>query len=307
MPGHMDLYRVRGPVFAGIERPREATLISVLGAPLESTATYRPGQRRAPRSVREASENIESNGYYVRGLYIEDVPLYDEGDISLPPGDAAEGVERVRRVVSELVSEGRIPVLIGGEHTVTLGAYKGLIDAGLRPCMVVFDAHLDLRDEYMDLKLSHATVMRRIAEIRGESRLLFIGTRAYSRGEYEHAARLERVKLIEARDLQLVGMANATSWAVDFISDCRHVYVSIDMDVYDPAYAPGVGNPEPGGLGPVEVLGFIARLIDHRVVGADLVEVTPDYDPTGATSVLAAKTLQELLLALEASRRRVSS
>ncbi|MCE4613153.1 MAG: agmatinase [Desulfurococcales archaeon] len=304
MARYLDLYTVRGPVFAGIEKPREATYISILGAPMEATATYRAGQRRAPRAVRESSENIESNGYQVRGLYIEDVGLYDEGDISLPPGDPVESLERVRRVVAEIASEGRIPVVIGGEHTVTLGSYRGLVEAGLRPCIVVLDAHLDLRDEYMDVRLSHATVMKRVLELLGRSRMLFIGSRAYSREEAELAEGLDSIRVIESRDLALVGMANAASWAIEFLSDCRHLYLSIDMDVYDPAYAPGVGNPEPGGLGPAEVLGFIARIVDERLVGADLVEVTPDYDPSGVTSVLAAKTVQELLLAIEASRRR---
>ena len=307
MGRYLDLYMVRGPLFAGIDKPRERTYISVLGAPMEATVTYRAGQRRAPRAIRESSENIESSGYQVKGLYIEDVALYDEGDIALPPGDPAESLERVRRVVAEIASEGRLPVVIGGEHTVTLASYKGLVEAGLRPCMLVLDAHLDLRDEYMDVRVSHATVMRRVSELLGESRMVFIGSRAYSREEAELASRLGNIRVIEARDLALVGMANAASWATDFLSGCRHLYISIDMDVYDPAYAPGVGNPEPGGLGPAEVLGLIARVTDERLVGADLVEVTPDYDPSGVTSILAAKTLQELLLAVEASRRRKPS
>ena len=303
MAGLIDLYRVRGPLFAGIDSRRERTRYSVVGAPLDATASYRKGQRWAPRSIREASENIESNGYYARELTIEEAGVYDEGDIALPHGDASEAVRRIAGVVGEIASEGRVPVVLGGEHTVTLGSLEGLARAGVRPCVLVLDAHLDLRSEYMGEEVSHATVMRRILERVHPEMLVYIGPRAYDREEVSIASSRSGVEVIYAWEVERVGPVNAGSRARNLLGDCSEVYISIDMDVYDPAYAPGVGTPEPPGLRSREVFRILREIVDHRVVGIDLVEVTPHYDCGSVTSVLAAKTLQEVILLVESSRR----
>ena len=303
--GIIDLYRVRGPLFAGIQSRRENTVYSILGAPLDATASYRRGQGLAPRYIREASENIESNGYYVRGLMIEDVSPYDEGDIALPIGDVGEALSRIGRVVREIVAEGRIPIVIGGEHTITLGTLTGFIQNNITPCLIVFDAHLDLRRDYMGEELSHATVMRRIIERVRPTRILYIGVRAYATEEISLIESMAGIEVIYSWEVDRIGPANAGARARIFLEECNHTYISIDMDVYDPSHAPGVGNPEPPGLRARDVLRLLVEVVDERVRGLDLVEVTPPYDATGITGVLAAKTLQEALLAIEAARRSV--
>lgn len=293
-----DLFLVRRPlVFGGFEVERGRARFSLLGFPFDSTSSHRSGQRYGPLFVREASMNIESNGYVATG-FVEDVPVYDEGDLAVVHGDVVESVERLSKVVAELVGEGRRVVVIGGEHVATIGVIKGYRAGGFKPCLLVFDAHLDLRYEYLGVKYSHASTFRRVLEILGDTELVYVGVRAYSREEMELAKSKPGVTVITPRNLELLGLANIVAGVRRSLARCESVYVSIDMDVYDPSQAPGVGNPEPGGLTSRELLPIIANTVDERVVGLDLVEVAPPYDAGGVTSVLAAKTLQEALIAL---------
>jgi len=296
--GLRELYLVRRPlVFGGFEVDRGRARFSLIGFPFDSTSSHRSGQRYGPLFVREASMNIESNGYSVDG-FIEDVPVYDEGDLAVVHGDPVESVERLSKVVSEVVGEGKRVVVIGGEHVATIGVIRGLRALGVKPCILAFDAHLDLRFEYLGVKYSHACVMRRALEILGDIQLTYVGVRAYSREELEIARSKRNIEIITVRAVETLGLANVVAQVRRSLSKCESIYVTIDMDVYDPSHAPGVGNPEPGGLSARELLPVVAGVIDERVVGIDVVEVTPPYDQGGVTSVLAAKTLQEALIAL---------
>ncbi|MEB3773406.1 MAG: arginase family protein, partial [Desulfurococcales archaeon] len=231
MPGVIDLYRVRGPLFAGIEGRRDRAVYSIIGAPLDATSSYRKGQRWAPRYIREASENIESNGYYVRGPVIEDLAMYDEGDIALPHGDAREAVDRIERVIGEVAGEDRVPVVLGGEHTITLGVLRGLMAAGYSPCVLVLDAHLDLRNDYMGEEVSHATVFRRVLEQVHPDKIVYVGVRAFSEEEAEIAESRGEVEVLYSWDVERMGPINAGTRARLVLSGCRHIYISIDMDV----------------------------------------------------------------------------
>ncbi|MDM7274941.1 MAG: agmatinase [Thermoprotei archaeon] len=295
--GYVDLYVVRRPLtFAGIEGDRGRALFSVVGVPFDSTSTHRTGQRYGPLFVREASMNIESNGYSVEG-FIEDVPFYDEGDVGVVHGSVGVTIDRVSKVVSEIAGEGRVPVVIGGEHTITLGVIRGLKATGLRPCVLAFDAHFDLRLNYLSNTLSHACTMRRVLEELGGVNIAFIGVRGFDREELSFANGNPQITYYTPRTLESMGVASVVSEVKKFLSECGELYITVDMDVYDPAYAPGVGNPEPGGLTSREALPMLAALVDERVVGLDVMEVTPQYDVGGVTSMLAAKTLQEALIA----------
>ncbi|MFN4046401.1 MAG: agmatinase [Acidilobaceae archaeon] len=294
--GYVDLYVVRRPLtFAGIEGDRGKALFSIIGVPFDSTSTHRTGQRYGPLFVREASMNIESNGYSVEG-FIEDVPLYDEVDVGVVHGSVSATIDRVSKVVSEIAGEGRIPVAIGGEHTISLGVIRGLKASGLRPCVLVFDAHFDLRMNYLSNVLSHACTMRRVLEELGSVNIAYLGVRGFDREELSFAGGNPQIKYFTPRTLESTGVTSVVHQVKKFFSECREIYITIDMDVYDPAYAPGVGNPEPGGLTSREVLPALAALVDERVIGLDIVEVTPQYDIGGITSMLAAKTLQEALI-----------
>ncbi|MGC9071983.1 MAG: agmatinase [Acidilobus sp.] len=277
--------------FAGIEG-NEKSKYRIVGVPFDSTTSYRPGTRFAPDYIRQAASALESNSYFLKDVYLEDAAPYDEGDVVVSIGDAVETLSRVQAVVEEVSGRG-IPVLLGGEHTITLGAYRAL--AHLRPCLVVFDAHLDLRDEYLGLKVGHATFMRRLVEKAPPPRIFYLGSRAFSREELEATRRLN-VSIRAAQDFLSLGPVNVASSVISELRECDSIYISVDMDVFDPAFAPGVGNPEPLGLTPLDVLTVINRVVDERLAGADVVEVSPPYDTGGVTSALAAKALLEIIL-----------
>jgi len=306
MAGYRDLYVAKRPLtFAGVEHVEGKPGYIVLGVPFDSTASYRSGQRFAPMAIREASVNLEGNGYMLDG-FVDDVNLYDEGDIIVPHGNVHEMLSRVSRVVREVAEDAATPVLIGGEHTVTLGALRGLAEAGVKPCVVSLDAHFDLRSEYMGERYSHASWLRRAVEELGVKAVV-VGVRAYDKEELGYAEVSDSVSYIPAWAVRTLGVKATGLRVKSFLAECREAYLTIDMDFFDPAYAPGVGNPEPGGLDVHQGLQLIAEIASTATLkGMDIVEVTPHYDQSGASSLLAAKTLQQALIAhwLAASRRR---
>ena len=278
--------------FAGIEgSPRSR--YRIVGVPLDSTTTYRPGARFGPDAVRVAAAALESNSAFVKGVYLEDAAPYDEGDVVVPVGDVAETLRRVEAVVRGLRDEGGIPILIGGEHTITLGALRALSDA--EPCVVMFDAHYDLRPDYLGVRVSHATFMRRALEQAKVRDLVYVGVRAYAREEEQYASDRGFLTFKAPLDFMTLGPANISSAISQRLSKCGSVYITVDMDVFDPSYAPGVGNPEPMGPSPYEVLTIINRLVDGRLAGMDVVETDPTHDPSGITAALAAKVIIEAI------------
>ncbi len=292
-----DLYVVTRPlVFAGISARFSEAKFAVMGAPLDDTTSYRPGTRFAPNAIREASMNIESNGLLLPRAFIESVPLTDIGDIALSHGLTSENILRIERVVREVMVDGKKPVVIGGEHTVTLGVLRGLKSVGYRPCLVVFDAHFDLREEYLGNRLSHACVMRRVLEEGLAGRIVFVGVRAYSLEELLYADNNNNIEYFTSLDVTRLGPLNIASRIKNSLENCESLYVSVDIDGLDPSIAPGTGTPEPLGLSFLELLRILGGIIDSRIVGADLVEVNPLVDCGNITSITAARILQEILL-----------
>jgi len=290
--------------FGGVQSEPEDAEFIVIGVPFDSTASYRPGTRFAPSTVRQAAANIE---FYSprRGLDIENTKIHDLGDV-MTVADPRRQVNIVADVADNVVSTfpSTVPVFIGGEHTVTYGIVKGIRTArGTSPCLIVLDAHLDLRDEFMGDKFSHACVLRRIIDDRLVDSVLVLGARAFVKEEAEYSveANVSRVDALVFRRGEWKKVIDVLRGTLDACSS--HLHVSIDMDVYDPAYAPGVGNPEPEGLTPTEVfdiihyIGGLARERGLRV-SLDVVETNPLVDTSGVTSVLAAKTIVEYIAAL---------
>jgi len=272
----------------------------LIGAPLDRTTTYRSGTAEGPRAVREASRSLESYSLAL-DRDLEDAGLYDAGDIEFRPGaPLEEDLAGIEQAVAELAGRGLVPVVIGGEHLVTLPVYRALAARGGGaewPVVLHYDAHADLRREYEGAHLSHATVLRRVAELAGGRRLWQFGLRSGEREEMAWGrANVNRPAgtLLEATREALTAAAG------------HRLYLTVDIDVLDPAQAPGTGNPEPGGPAAdelfevVRVIGQAARAgaagggID--LVGADLVEVSPGLDPSGRTQVVAAKILRELII-----------
>lgn len=265
----------------------------VVGVPFDGTSSYRPGSRFGPRAVREASNNIEAYSLKAkRGLTSGEI--FDMGDIDVIYGNTKETLKRVELVAKEILEAKKMPILIGGEHTLTYGSIKALKDGIL---VIHFDAHMDLRDSYMGEKLTHCTVMRRISEIVGSDAIIQLGIRSCSKEEHEFAE--GRIVQFSSYDIQREGVQSIMGSAKKLLSSFDGVYLTIDMDILDPAYAPGVGNPEPGGLSFSTLLELVLGISEasKKVVGVDVVEIVPKYD-NGSTAVSAAKIIFELLCTL---------
>lgn len=273
----------RGPLsFLGSEADFDSAKFIVIGAPLDVTGTFRPGYRDGPTAIRMASSQLETYSFRY-SLDAEDVPIHDIGDLNVGL-DVNQGVEIIEDTVAQVRSSAKIPLVLGGEHTITFGSFLG---SGADK-LVVFDAHLDLRDEYQGMAMSHATWLRRLSERAGPDRILIVGGRATSSGELK--SKPDGVRVLRSSDLQHLG-----DELVKWVSDGRSCYISADMDFFDPAYAPGVGNPEPEGFSPSDFFDLLSFIKKPNIVGADVCEVVPSLDPSGITSILASKVLVELV------------
>jgi len=206
--------------------------------------------------------------------------------------------------VSEaLARRGIIQLAIGGEHTITAGVVRGLVRAGDKPCLIVIDAHLDLRDEYLGCRLGHASAIRRSLEALGDVRVVYLGARAYAREELEYLEiNTDRIRVFSPHEFKRLGPRNIASLIKSFTSTCDSMYLSLDIDGIDPAYAPGTGTPEPMGLEVYDVFRIIADVVDQRFIAIDLVEVNPIVDHGNVTSVLAARLIQEVVLVREGKK-----
>ena len=281
--------------FSGYCWSRDEAIFQVIGAPLEETVTYRPGTRFAPRAIREASAYIEY--WSLRGGFDvdEEARFYDAGDVT-GEQPLEKHLDELAYTIVKLYDEAKPLVVLGGEHTITLGVVRGLLEAGVKPCILHLDAHLDMRREYMGRKVSHATVMRLIAEETGAP-IVTLGYRAVVREELEYA-RSKRIPTIDAYTLEDSGWTAVAGRLESMLDTCNHLHVTLDMDVFDPGFAPGVSNPEPEGVSPrsaLDVVFHAARLaaFKGKSFSIDVVEVAPPYDCSGVTSVLAAKAVIE--------------
>lgn len=270
----------------------------LFGAPLDRTASYRSGSRFAPSAIRSVSQYMES--YSIRtGLDWGDLKLVDVGDV-VDMKEVEPAIENIRCVIDEIRGRGKLPIMLGGEHTVTFGALRAL-----RPdAVVVFDAHLDLRDSLFEERLCHATYLRRAHEEK-VFKLVIIAARALSVGEIAYAEE-KKITLITAKDIKRSGVESAIERARRVIENAASVYLSVDMDAVDPAEAPAVGNPSPEGVGVTNLLDLVSGIVDRRLVGFDVTEVSPHYD-SGLTAIQAAYIVLETLYAAERARRDPSS
>ncbi len=302
------------PLKAGGPRPTPAGRpggpgpAAILGVPLDRTTSYRSGTAAGPTEIRAASWSLETYSPAL-GADLTAQVVYDFGDVTLDRGRPLEAdLEAIERATAELRGRGFTPVIVGGEHLLTLATYRGVVrwagrgdssgPPGDPPVFLHFDAHADLRDAYEGLTLSHATVVRRVSELAGPRNVYQFGIRSGEREEMAWGqANVNRVggNLVEA-----------TRQALRLVAG-RRVYCSVDIDLFDPAHAPGTGNPEPGGPAAADVFEAVLAVGVAASLGAtgggidlvafDLVEVSPPLDPTGRTVVLAAKLLRELLIA----------
>jgi len=266
-----------------------------LGVPLDMTSTFRPGSRFGPEAVRQASLALEVMSLPARHD-ARSISLHDAGDLHITY-DVPEMLKKISLVVSEAVRDGKRLVVVGGEHTITLGIASGLKAALGAIKVICFDAHLDMRDEFLGQRLCHATVCRRLVEELGPENISLVGVRACS-PEGLDFAREEGVQVITAKDIKEKGVSWALSSLRPLSAGEEPLHISLDLDVLDPAFAPAVQTPEPFGLTPWELLQLLLDLARAPIRSLDLVELAPRYDH-GQTALLAARLIVELICAVE--------
>ena len=251
--------------------------IVLLGCPLDITSSFRAGSRFGPEGLRRASWALETYSPYL-DMDLEDIDFSDSGDLELPPGNLPGSLDMIEQASGDIAGASRKPLFFGGEHLVTYPVIKGMKKVFPALQIVHFDAHCDLRDDYEGQKLSHATVMKRVQELGGIT-LHQIGVRSGTRQEF--------------KELQAVG---SPAGLKERLKPGMPVYISFDIDVFDPSLVPGVTTPEPGGLSFKEVADYFQALRGAKVVGADLGELAPDYDSTFVSCVCGAKVAREMIM-----------
>ena len=257
----------------------------IFGVPFDSTHSYKPGCRFGPDVIRDAFNNIEIFQPEF-GIDLETVNIYDLGNTKHTVV-AAEMLQMVENITSELKEQNKQLIILGGEHLITLGSFTCFPkDTGY----VVFDAHYDLRDQYADIKLSHAAYLRRIIEKRGSENIVHVGARAFVK---EELAFLKEHNISTVSDKE-IRVGSGPKLLKDITSTFDNIYLSIDLDVLDPAFAPGVGNPEAVGISSRELYDLVTTLQNKKIVAADIVELNPTYD-NGATASMAAKMISTII------------
>jgi agmatinase len=294
-----ELYVSQSNVFSGVQRPFKKANYVILGVPFDVTSTYRTGARFGPNAVRQASLNIETYSFR-SGVDVEDLALHDLGDLHTSTSPKRT-VDVLKLVVADVLAAKKLPVVIGGEHTITLGVMKGVGGEADKTAVVSFDAHLDLRKEFMGLTLSHTTFMRRINEEVKPAKIIEVGTRAVCKEELGYAD-CSGIEFFTAQQIQNEGVMQIVQELEEKLKSYENVYLTVDMDVLDPAFAPAVQNPEPEGLDTHTLLSLACGLCDDRVVGFDVVEVAPIYDQ-GISAITAAKIIFQMLCQLERARK----
>jgi agmatinase len=257
----------------------------IFGVPFDSTHSYKPGCRFGPDAIRDAFNNIEIFQPEF-GVDLETVNINDLGNTKHTVV-ATEMLQMVENITSELKKQNKQIIILGGEHLITLGSFSCFPkDTGY----VVFDAHYDLRDQYADIKLSHAAYLRRLVEKCGSENIVHVGARAFVK---EELAFLQEHKIRTISDKE-IRSGNCTKLLKDITSTFDSLYLSIDLDVLDPAFAPGVGNPEAIGISSRELYDLVTTLQNKKIVAADIVELNPTYD-NGATASMAAKMIATII------------
>ncbi len=259
--------------------------VVLFGAPLDLTSTFRSGTRSGPQQIRAAGEVLEDYSLPL-DRDLREIKVIDQGDLELPPGDLGGSLARIEETARAAVEKGMPFVALGGEHLITLPLVKAALMRYPDLLVLQFDAHADLAESYGGKPLTHATVMRRVVELLGPGRVVQMGIRSATAEE-----------VVFARDQTHCFPGPPTDFSeILTILRARPVYLTIDLDVVDPASAPGVSTPEPNGWTSRELFAVLSELAGLEVVGMDLVELCPPYDPAGVTATLAAKILREALL-----------
>ncbi|WP_330998031.1 agmatinase [Pectinatus haikarae] len=275
----------------GCEKEYADADIVVFGAPFDSTASYRPGTRFASRTIRAESYNMETYSPYLELDLEENSLVFDAGELELSLGNTQKTLETIYDFTKNLLKDEKLPFMIGGEHLVTLGAVRAAAEKYPDLHIIHFDAHADLRDEFLGTKFSHATVLHRCHDILGDGRIFQFGIRSGERAEIEWGREHVRTRMFDFSGLEKI---------IKTLADVP-IYFTVDLDVLDPSVFPGTGTPEAGGVTFNELRLAMNAVSAMNIVGTDMVELSPPCDLSGMSNTVALKLLREFLLALSAN------
>lgn len=275
--------------FIGCEAEYEDAKVVLFGAPFDSTTSFRPGARFGSAAIRHESFGLETYSPY-QDRELTDRAVFDSGDLELCFGSSEAALADIEDRTEEILNDGKLPLMIGGEHLVTLGAVRAVLKKYPELHVIHFDAHADLRDDYLGAKLSHACVLRRIYDLLGDGRIHQFCIRSGERGEFEFAK--------AHTDMHPFGFDGLKEVVQQLEKENKPVYFTIDLDCMDPSVFPGTGTPEAGGVTFLQLLDAIREVCKTNVVGADINELAPMLDASGVSTATACKVLRELLLAL---------
>ena len=276
--------------FIACDSDYESAETVIFGAPFDSTTSFRPGTRFGPAAVRSESYGIETYSPY-QNKDLEDCSVMDSGDIELRIGDTEAVLAQIEERTKTILNDGKRPFMIGGEHLVTLGSFRAAAEKYPDVHIIHFDAHADLREDYLGVRNSHACVLRRCWDIIGDDRIHQFGIRSGERAEFEFAK--------VHTDMHPFSLEDVAGVVKELALSRKPVYFTLDMDVLDPSIFPGTGTPEAGGVMFEELRRAVTCVCSQlNIVGCDLNELSPHYDHSGVSTAVACKTVREILLAL---------
>ncbi len=290
----LSLFNNDGAIFMSAQRGIDQCRVSLLGVPYDGTCCFRPGARFGPSAVREDSYGIETYCPQLN-LDLEDINFADVGSLDVPLGDAKLTLDHIKDATDILLKNNLKPLIIGGEHSITSAVIKSIITNYPELIMIQLDAHADLRDEWLGSKFSHACTMKRCLDILPSKKIFQIGIRSGTKSEFLEMNNSQRL-------IQHTLGENAKSLEEALKSfKGRPIYLTFDLDWFDPSIMPGTGTPEPGGYFWRDFAAIIDVIKSHNLIGADVVELSPKLDNTGISSILAAKVIRSLIMLLDKS------
>ena len=275
--------------FIGCDAEYSEARIVLFGAPFDSTTSFRPGTRFAPHTIRSESFGLETYSPLL-DRDLENISVFDSGDLELCIGSSEKALAQISERTATILADNKLPLMIGGEHLVTLGAFREVIKKYPDVHIIHFDAHTDLRDEYLGVGLSHACVIRRCHDLTGDGRIHQFGIRSGERSEFRWADSGHT----NLHKFNFDGLAETVKQI-----DRKPVYFTIDLDVLDPSVFPGTGTPEAGGVTFMQLFDAMRIVCNGcNIVAADVNELCPTYDQSGVSTAVACKVVRELLLSI---------
>lgn len=274
--------------FIGCDKSYDESDVVIYGAPFDGTTSFRPGTRFAPNAIRLDSDGIETYSPY-QDRDLEDMKITDIGDVEVVFGDTRKTLDNINSTASEILKDNKVPFMIGGEHLTTLPAFQAIYEKHKDVRVIHFDAHTDLRDDYLGEPLSHATVIKQISNLIGNQKIYQFGIRSGLKEEFDFANKNHYIE----------------KFSVDTVNEQKDnfknypIYITVDLDVLDPSIMSGTGTPEPGGVTFKELLNALLHLKECNIVGLDIVELSPQYDASGVSTAVACKLVREMALLIK--------